>query len=164
MTEATQTRLFAAWAYCDEEDKSTEFMIQYMADSAEISTDEVMDFLTNPNTEELRTAWYERQRLILNLEQMGVYHKIKVIDGRGVCALQEFMFTIGIIYGLNELGYEGRYCYPKERMADAVLAYEIWDGKSDPPGPWIKHKGSVEYSNPELNDNSDISTTETTGE
>ncbi len=33
--------------YCDENDKSTEFMLQYMQDVANISLDEVIDWLIN---------------------------------------------------------------------------------------------------------------------
>lgn len=35
-----------AQEWCDEHDKSTEFMLQYMQDTAKASFDEVMEFLT----------------------------------------------------------------------------------------------------------------------
>ena len=44
LTETKQA-LMDAWTWCDENDKSTEFMIQYMADAAEVSTEYVVDFL-----------------------------------------------------------------------------------------------------------------------
>ena len=34
MKELTKNKLLAAWQYCDDEDKSTEFMIQFMMDNA----------------------------------------------------------------------------------------------------------------------------------
>ena len=89
----------------------------------------------------------EKVDLIKYLEKQG-YQRIKEIPKRGLCGLQEFVFTIGLIHDLDEDGYGGRWCYPKERAVDAVLALELWDGEGDPPGPWIKYKGSVEYSNP----------------
>lgn len=34
-----------AWNYCDREDKSTEFMLQYIGDMSNVDFDTVMDFL-----------------------------------------------------------------------------------------------------------------------
>jgi hypothetical protein len=50
--------LMEAWAYCDKLDKSTEFMLQYMADKAKINTESVSDFLYKV-TEEERKLWYK---------------------------------------------------------------------------------------------------------
>ncbi len=36
-----------ARAYCDENDKSTEFMIEYMQDFADVDFDTVIEYLTN---------------------------------------------------------------------------------------------------------------------
>ena len=59
------------------------------------------------------------------------------------------LFTIGLCYGITEAGYEGRYCYPVESAALAIVALHSWSGEGDPIGPWIKHKGGTgEYSNP----------------
>lgn len=77
------------------------------------------------------------------------YFNMKEIPGRGLCGMSYFMFTVAIIYGLNESGYIGRYCYQNEEEAQA--AFDKWNGKGDPDGNWIKHKGSREYSNPKLN-------------
>jgi len=70
---------------------------------------------------------------------------LREIPGRGLCALFRFMFTVGLVYGIDEIGYVGRYCY--SNLADAKKDLGIWDGKEDPPGDWIKHKGETEYSN-----------------
>ena len=86
------------------------------------------------------------------LEQFG-YKQLKIIDGRGLCGIKTFAFTTAIVYGLDATGYLGRYCYPFDKIQDLVLAYEIWDGKSDPLGGWIKHKGYLEYKNPQIDDN-----------
>jgi len=61
------------------------------------------------------------------------------------------MFTVGLCYGIDSIGFDGRYCYPHEYQNDAVVGLEIWDGKDDPIGNWVKHKGlSGEYGNANL--------------
>jgi hypothetical protein len=45
MKDTTKIILAEAWKYCDEEDKSTEFMLQYMQDTANVNLDTVMSFL-----------------------------------------------------------------------------------------------------------------------
>ena len=54
-------------------------------------------------------------------------------------ALRKFMFTIGLVVGLDLCGYRTRYCYASPVQAFAAL--QRWDGQGDPPGPWIKEKG-----------------------
>jgi hypothetical protein len=84
------------------------------------------------------------------LEDQG-YLQIKEIPGRGICALRKFMFTIGLCHGIDRTGYVGRFCYPHNLAVHAVLAIIDWDGKDDPSGDWIKHKGfPYEYSNSKL--------------
>ena len=60
MKKATKELLFEAWAYCDEQDKSTEFMFVYMADVAKVAFDTAVQFVMN-TTQEERTAWYNKQ-------------------------------------------------------------------------------------------------------
>lgn len=79
------------------------------------------------------------------LESEG-YFNLKIIEGRGVVGLFRFIFTVGLVYGISEYDYKGRYCYPN--LHDATASLEKWDGKEDPSGNWIKHKGRIEYSNP----------------
>ena len=81
-----------------------------------------------------------QEQLIKKLEREG-YHHIKEIPGRGLCGLMQFVFTVGLCYGIGEHGYEGRYCYPNEEAANAYIAFQIWGGKDDPQGKWIVHKG-----------------------
>jgi hypothetical protein len=50
-------KLFEAWYYCDANDKSTEFMLQYMQDTAQVSLDTVVKFI-EVTTDEERTKWY----------------------------------------------------------------------------------------------------------
>lgn len=82
------------------------------------------------------------------LEEEGYMH-LKQIKGRGICGIKRFIFTTAIVYGLDEYGYKGRYCYPHHEIAALTIAYSTWDGGDDPIGPWIKHKRDVEYSNSE---------------
>jgi hypothetical protein len=46
MEQTTKEKLRIAQEYCDENDKSTEFMIAYMQDFAGVDFDCVMDYLS----------------------------------------------------------------------------------------------------------------------
>lgn len=46
MKKTTKAKLLAAQEYCDENDKSTEFMLQYMQDVAGVDLDCVINFLS----------------------------------------------------------------------------------------------------------------------
>lgn len=46
ITDAQRELLIEAREYCDEHDKSTEFMLQYMQDVANVNLDQVIQFLT----------------------------------------------------------------------------------------------------------------------
>jgi hypothetical protein len=52
MKDSTKKILLEAWAYCDREDKSTEFMLQYMQDVAKVSLDTVIKFIKDNPTPE----------------------------------------------------------------------------------------------------------------
>ncbi len=87
-----------------------------------------------------------QKQIIKVLEGEG-YFDIRWIENVGLCGLYRFAFTVGLIYGLTESIYVGRYCY--ENLSDAKEALSTWNGKRDPSDSnWIKHKGSIEYSNP----------------
>jgi hypothetical protein len=84
--------------------------------------------------------------LIKELTEMGYYH-LRDVPGRGICGIGLMMFTTGLFYGMDEFGYDGRYCY--RTPAEAVEALREWDGKGYPAGDWIKHKGAnVDEYNP----------------
>jgi hypothetical protein len=84
--------------------------------------------------------------LIEYLKSEG-YYEIREIPGIGICGLRKFIFTTGLVIGMDENLYYGRYCYSNE--SDALKALREWDGKGDPSGPWIKYKGlPEERSNP----------------
>lgn len=80
----------------------------------------------------------EKNQLIKYLEKEG-YVELREIEGVGICGLYRFVFTTGLVIGIDTVGYKGRYCYPT--IVDARDALVHWDGKGDPTGPWIKYKG-----------------------
>lgn len=81
------------------------------------------------------------------------YYALCYKPDRGLCGLKKFMFTIALVYGISEIGYVGRYCYPITEheaitISQVAIILTAWDGKEDPKGNWIKHKGEIEYRNP----------------
>lgn len=76
----------------------------------------------------------------------GLGYKPARVLPSGECAgVMNMMFTAGLFVGLGNF-YRTRFCYPTR--ADAEKALAEWDGLGDPPGPWIKEKGSADRSNP----------------
>lgn len=66
-----------------------------------------------------------------------------------LCALHMFVYTTGLVVGLDACGYGRRYCY--EHADDARAALQAWDGLNHPSGPWIKCKGAgIDLLNPNL--------------
>lgn len=51
MKAITKDKLFEAWQYCDSNDKSTEFMLQYMQDTANVDLDCVIKFIKHNSGE-----------------------------------------------------------------------------------------------------------------
>jgi hypothetical protein len=75
------------------------------------------------------------------------YLYLKEVPGRGVCGIYRFLFTYGLVYGMDSMGYKGRWCY--DNLVTAILALNEWDGVGDPAYNWIKYKGEGgERSNP----------------
>jgi hypothetical protein len=90
--------------------------------------------------------------LINSLEAEG-YRSVTYVNGKGICGLKAFAFTIGLVCGIELDGYDHRYCYPRESSQVALsqlLSWKLSDEEvsEDPQDPyWIKKKGRVEYSN-----------------
>lgn len=80
----------------------------------------------------------EKEKLIEFLKERG-YYNIREIPGRGICGLYNFIYTTGLLVGLDEVGYKGRYCY--REVPDAYYDIRFWDGIDDPKSCWIKYKG-----------------------
>ena len=58
--------------------------------------------------------------LLKELEANG-YCFLRMIPGRGICGLSKLMYTVGIVYGLDMFGYNGRYCY--HSWHEAIVAF-----------------------------------------
>lgn len=79
------------------------------------------------------------------LEKEG-YSMLREIPNRGICGLYNFIFTTGLVIGIDQYGYNGRYCF--SHPIYAIKALVIWEGFGDPEGDWIKYKGEgAERSN-----------------
>lgn len=95
------------------------------------------------------------KKLKKSLEDQG-YREIIEIPNKGICALFPFMFTVGLVTGIDEIGYEERFCYPLENYRYAILAIYNWSSTSpqklDNPNDsyWIKRKSNFrsELTNP----------------
>jgi hypothetical protein len=55
MTDETKDILFKVWDFCDDKDKSIEYMLQYMADAAEIGYMEAVNFVVTQGDQ--RNKW-----------------------------------------------------------------------------------------------------------
>jgi hypothetical protein len=91
------------------------------------------------------------------LNDLG-WDNLRIIEGRGICGTttKNFLFTNAIAFGLDENGWRGRWCYPKELGIEHVkVAFKYWKGEGDPLGDWMKHKGITEYGNPATMTNMD---------
>lgn len=74
------------------------------------------------------------------------YIDVKVMNGK-IYGVLRFIYTTAIMVGVDEIGYQYRYCYPN--YADALADFATWDGNGDPPGNWIKRKGrGGDFANP----------------
>lgn len=71
-------------------------------------------------------------------EEMGYSHCCK-INGK-VVGLYPFIFTTGIVVGMDETGYEYRFCYGTPREAQTGLLMWVANG-GDEPENYIKRKG-----------------------
>jgi hypothetical protein len=63
------------------------------------------------------------EELKKHLEDLG-YVSPREIEGRGICALHKFMYTVAIVWGLDDSGYSGRWCY--SGMVQAAGATPAW--------------------------------------
>lgn len=67
------------------------------------------------------------------------YTNVRKLPSGELAGLSRMVYTTGIIVGLHDDGYRGRYCY--ENACEAQDALNAWTGEGDPSGPWIKYKG-----------------------
>ena len=57
------------------------------------------------------------------------YENIRVIDGV-VCGTFRFIYTVGVCYGIDDVGYSGRFCF--DNQLSAKLFLKEWDGETLP--------------------------------
>jgi len=70
-------------------------------------------------------------------KDMGYGEAIR-LNGK-IVALGKFLFTCGIMVGMDEHGYECRYCYHNED--EAMIGLLAWIGSDDDePSGYIKRK------------------------
>lgn len=55
--------------------------------------------------------------------------KVHEVNGM-LCGIQRFMFTYGLLFGLDASVYEGRFCF--NNITDAREFLNNWDGKTYP--------------------------------
>lgn len=71
-------------------------------------------------------------------QEMG-YTGVVKIHGK-IVGVYQFIFTWGIVCGMDESGYEHRYCYGSFVEAAQGLAKWLTEGGDEPTG-YIKRKG-----------------------
>lgn len=67
-------------------------------------------------------------------------------DGR-VAGVRRLLFHYTMHVGIDEWGYEERYCYAC--ILDALSDLGAWDGRGDPPGRWHKHPDTGRRRDPD---------------
>ena len=85
ITKLQKDILFAIWQECDSKDKSTEYMLNYMADTSGIPYDDVVDFISNTTFEE-RKNWNKKSinkpKKIRESDIIEMYYKTNTIAYR----------------------------------------------------------------------------------
>lgn len=81
----------------------------------------------------------EKYPFLKELTEFG-YSNFKEIPGKGICCLQNFIFTTGLMVNITKDNYQKRYCY--EDFDEALSALDNFNEKDiHPQGNWIKLKG-----------------------
>jgi hypothetical protein len=75
------------------------------------------------------------------------YTDVRLLESGEWAGLRKFIYTTGLVVGLDRTGYRTRFCY--QHTDEARAALEVWTGSGDPPGPWLVRKGEGgDYRNP----------------
>jgi len=72
------------------------------------------------------------------LEEQGYIGVRQCSNGVWIGVSQQ-LYTCALCVGLDEFGYDRRYCY--EYSVQAIKAAQEYSGEGDPSGMWIKRKG-----------------------
>lgn len=73
-------------------------------------------------------------------QDMG-YEAVHKLNGE-IVGLYQFIFTVGIVVGIDETGYKHRFCYDSALKAAIALGKWGTDGGNEPKG-YIKRKPEV---------------------
>ena len=65
------------------------------------------------------------------------YVAVKRLSTGEWLGVHRMLYTTGLCL-MSMDSWRTRYCY--ENFIDCVVDFVGWDGKGDPPGPWIKQK------------------------
>lgn len=60
MTESQKQSILDGWAWCDEEDKSTEFMLQYLSDISGLDYEEIVEYVVGKESDKDRENYYKK--------------------------------------------------------------------------------------------------------
>lgn len=96
-----------------------------------LSLDDLLDDIPRPWFEPVEGEQEEFYR------EMG-YSMVCKMNGK-IVGLYPFIFTVAIVVGMDETGYEYRFCYSKASEAAASLLNWILIGGDEPAG-YIKRK------------------------
>ncbi len=75
---------------------------------------------------------------LLKILKENDYYFLKVMPNGEIAGLHDYVFTVGLVVGLDEIGYRTRFCF--DSASQAIVSLLNWDGKGFPPGWWIKQK------------------------
>ncbi len=71
------------------------------------------------------------------------YHPLKRLATGELAGVYDYLYTAGLVVGIDPVGWRTRFCYETRFQAEQAL--EQWDGRGDPPGNWIKQKPEDRY-------------------
>ena len=78
------------------------------------------------------------------------YVCMRQLDDGSFIGVLKMLSTTALVYGVDEDGYAGRYCYPNvnDAIEDFAQVTKL-DQHNEPENEkWIKHKGRIERLNP----------------
>ena len=70
----------------------------------------------------------EDRKLALKIYE-NCYRNLRLVNGAW-CGTQRFIYTVGVCLGLDDSGYQNRFCFDSEQ--NAALFLKEWDGATLP--------------------------------
>ena len=72
----------------------------------------------------------EHEKQFIEFLELEGYGRVRYVPNWGYCGLHQFIFTVGVCYGLDYTGLKGRFCF--STLNEALGFYETWTGKELP--------------------------------